>query len=157
MVALLGNATWQSIPILGRRGPHRVARQAHGAPGHLLGDSYSALGHQLDQRGLVSRGLSQERLPDLVDRLPNQIGDAPIAPFAQSHHTEERGARSSTDLYSLMETAKANDIEPWRYRNRNLVRLRRIRTPVKSRPSTIRRPVQGSGTGIHTANANAGS
>jgi len=39
-----------------------------------------------------------------------------------------RGAEASANLYSLVETAKANDIEPWAYLHRVFAELPRAET-----------------------------
>ena len=44
------------------------------------------------------------------------------------------GARASANLYSLIETAKANRIEPWRYLHHLFDVLPRVESPAELEP-----------------------
>jgi transposase len=102
----------KSRPILDKLKALLDARIATTPPKSLLG---KAIGYALKQWGRLLVYLEDGRL-----RPDNNLAENAIRPFAVGRKNwlfsgHPRGADASATLYSLIETAKANDLEPYRY------------------------------------------
>jgi len=102
----------KSRPILDKLGALLNARVATTPPKSLLG---KAIGYALKQWNRLVVYLEDGRL-----RPDNNLAENAIRPFAVGRKNwlfsgHPRGADASATLYSLLETAKANGLEPYRY------------------------------------------
>ncbi len=102
----------KSRPILDKLKALLDARVTTTPPKSLLG---KAIGYALKQWGRLLVYLEDGRL-----RPDNNLAENAIRPFAVGRKNwlfsgHPRGADASATLYSLIETAKANDLEPYRY------------------------------------------
>lgn len=83
-------------------------------PQSLTGKAMAYLDRQWPK---LVRVLEDERIPLDTNRVENAIRPFVVGRKAWLFADTTAGARASANLYSLIETAKANGIEPWRYLN----------------------------------------
>jgi transposase len=77
------------------------------------------------------RVLDDGRLPLDTNLVENAIRPFVVGRKAWLFADTMAGARASANLYSLIETAKANRIEPWRYLNHLFDALPRVENPAE--------------------------
>ena len=83
-------------------------------PQSLTGKAMAYLDRQWPK---LVRVLEDGRIPLDTNRVENAIRPFVVGRKAWLFADTMAGARASANLYSLIETAKANRIEPWRYLN----------------------------------------
>jgi transposase len=102
----------RAIPLLGSLHAWALARQAETLPSGKLGDAFAYL---LTQWPKLVRYLNDPRLA-----LDTNVAENAIRPFALGRRNwlfadTVKGAKASAALFSLIETAKANGLEPFAY------------------------------------------
>ena len=100
-------------------------------PQSLTGKAMAYLDRQWPK---LVRVLDDGRLPLDTNLVENAIRPFVVGRKAWLFADTVAGARASANLYSLIETAKANRIEPWRYLNHLFEVLPRIDTPRELEP-----------------------
>jgi transposase len=114
-----------SRPIIARIEQHLLAHLHSVAPQSLLGKAFHYLASQWSK---LIRYLDDGRYP-----IDNNAAENAIRPFVIGRKNwlfadTVKGAQASANLYSLIETAKANGIEPYRYLVRVFTDLPRAQT-----------------------------
>jgi transposase len=110
----------EARPIVERFGQWLEKRRGETPPKGLLG---KAISYALGQWSRLTIYLEDGRL-----RIDNNLVENAIRPFALGRKNwlfsgHPRGAKASANIYSLIETAKANGLEPYRYLRCLLERL----------------------------------
>ena len=102
----------QAEPVLESLHKWLESKVAHVLPSSLLG---KAVAYTLNQWPKLKRYLEQAYLTPDTNRVENAIRPFCIGRRNWLFHGSPRGAHAAATLYSLIETAKANGIEPYRY------------------------------------------
>lgn len=105
----------QAVPLLANLREWMLTRQTETLPSSLVGKAFA---YALGQWDKLVRYLD---LPELTP--DNNACENAIRPFVLGRKNwlfsgSPSGARASCNLYTLIETAKANGLEPWAYLNR---------------------------------------
>jgi hypothetical protein len=99
-------------PILSQFKTWLDKKALHVPPQTALG---KAVGYALDQWDRLARYLDSPHLTPDTNRIENKIRPFVVGRKNWLFSGSPRGAHASANLYSLIETAKANEIEPYRY------------------------------------------
>lgn len=102
----------QSLPVLNKLHAWLLKTQQQVPPKSALG---KAVAYTLDYWPKLSRYVENGEWPIDNNAAENAIRPFVIGRKAWLFSNSQRGAKASADLYSLIETAKANGLEPYSY------------------------------------------